>query len=50
MSESLTASEVEHLRTLLQRLTEYDLDQAYVNGRTRTWSASSKRSRLSDLP
>jgi hypothetical protein len=30
MSESLTASEVEHLRTLLQRFTEYDLDQAYV--------------------
>jgi hypothetical protein len=27
MSESLTASEVEHLRTLLQRFTEYDLDQ-----------------------
>jgi len=26
---------VEHLRTLLQRFTEYDLDQAYVNGRTR---------------
>jgi hypothetical protein len=119
MSENLTASEVEHLRTLLQRFTEYDLDQfdnwrfdtsygpvfvqlarerqpgvpaeaftsltrpgpvatgrithvsdagvnsrkdvlrviasrrcvptsrtrAYVNGRTRTWSASSKRSR-----